>query len=203
MFEQHNTELGFDAHRLLLSMLAGVLLLVIAGVISTLSGASDYFFLWALGLAIVVSIVRQLVRDKRRKKDIREFALRLGFTYLDSALPTSFPLHRTSSSRARSISGAGAGELSHKEILFFDCELGHGKGRFSRTVVAMRGERADFGAARFGPDLSTEEVGGWTVVYGERRLLQIGEIDSLVFEASQRRVPDNSSSKDLPTGDPR
>src|ERR1035438_1748507 len=130
MFEQHKTELGFDARRLFLSILAAVLLLAIAGVISTLNGESDHFFAWAFGLAMAVSIVRQLLRDARRTKDIREFALGLGFTHLDAALPTSFPLHRTSSSRARSISGACASEINRREILFFDCELGHGKGRF-------------------------------------------------------------------------
>ena len=47
----------------------------------------------------------------------------------------------------------------------------------------LRGDRADFGSARFAPDLATEEVSGWTVVYGERRLLEPGEIARLVNEA--------------------
>jgi len=194
MFEQHKTELGFDARRLFLSIFAAVLLLAIAGLIATLAGGSDYFFVWAFGLAMAVSMVRQFLRDVKRTKEMREFALRLSFTYLGTALPASFPLYGTSSGLARSISRACAGEVNRREVLFFDCRLGYGKGRFSRTVVALRGERADFGTARFGPDLLTEEVGGWTLVYGSHRLLEIGEIDKLVFEASQRRTPDDSSN---------
>jgi len=203
MFEQHKTELGFDGRRLFLLIAAAVLLLSIACLIATRNGGSDHFFMWAFGLAMAVAIVRQLLRDAERTKEIRELALRLGITYVGAALPKSFPLHKTSSSLARSISRACAGEVGRREILFFDCELGHGKGRFHRTVVALRGQRADFGAARFGPDLVTEEVGRWTLVYGSRRLLEIAEIDDLVFEASQHGTADNSSTKESTRADPR
>ncbi len=47
----------------------------------------------------------------------------------------------------------------------------------------MRGDRDEFGFARFGPDLTTEEVSGWTVVYGERRLLEPEEVMRLVNAA--------------------
>jgi len=188
MFEHHTTELGFDARRLFFSMFAAVLLLAVAGLIATLTGGGDYFFIWAFGLAMTIAIVWRRSRDAKRTKEIREFASRRGLTYIGAALPKSFPLHRTATSGARFISRACAGEMGRNEILFFDCELGYGKGRFNRTVVAVLGESADFGAARFGPDLLTEEVGRWTLVYGSQRLLEIAEIDELVYEASQHRI---------------
>ncbi len=58
--------------------------------------------------------------------------------------------------------------------------LGYGKGRFFRTVVAVRGHRTAFGVAQFGPDLITEEIGEWALVYGDSRLLIIEEIEALV-----------------------
>ena len=69
-----------------------------------------------------------------------------------------------------------------QEFVAFDCTLGHGKTRFSRTVAAVRAPAEAFGTARFGPDLLTEGVGEWTVVYGSRRILSVGEIEALVAE---------------------
>jgi len=77
----------------------------------------------------------------------------VGFENLGVTLPATFPLHKTSSMEARWISRAYISAGTRKEVLFFDCELGYGPGRFSRTVVAYRGDRADFGSARFGPTL--------------------------------------------------
>jgi hypothetical protein len=76
-------------------------------------------------------------------------------------------------------------------MLFFDCELGYGKGRFLRTVVALRGDRADFGPARFGPDLDTEQVDGWTLVYGSRRLLEVGELQTSFSKQSGMKPASN------------
>jgi hypothetical protein len=104
----------------------------------------------------------------------------MGFTYIGSAVPRSFPLRRTSSRSARSISRAVAGDKGNKELILFDCMLGHGRGRFYRTVVAVRGHDTAFGIARFGPDLATEQVGEWALVFGDRRLLIIEEIEALV-----------------------
>jgi hypothetical protein len=123
-----------------------------------------------------------LVQDRQRTRLIREFASRTGFLFLDDCLPKSFPIQETSSRGAHSISRAFAGDKSNTEVLVFDCRLGHGKGKFHRTVVAVRGKSSDFGWARFGPDLETEEVGGWALVYGAKRLLGLDEIAELIAE---------------------
>ena len=58
--------------------------------------------------------------------------------------------------------------------------MGQGKARFHRTVVAVQGKSSDFGWARFGPDLETEEIGGWALVYGANRFLTPREIAELI-----------------------
>jgi hypothetical protein len=62
----------------------------------------------------------------------------------------------------------------------FDCTIGYGRRCRPRTVVAARGQSGGFGWARFGPDLVTEEVGEWSMVYSSNRLMSIEEIEALV-----------------------
>jgi hypothetical protein len=46
--------------------------------------------------------------------------------------------------------------------------------------LQARGQRGGVGWARFGPDLVTEEMNEWTIVYGSTRLMSIEEIEDLV-----------------------
>jgi hypothetical protein len=136
--------------------------------------------LYLLVVAVACLIVWDALRQRARTRDIRRLAQRMGFAYVGSALPGNFPLQRTSSRAARSISRAVAGDKGNHELVLFDCKLGLGKGTFRRSVVAVRGQDAAFGTARFGPDIVAEQVGEWAVVYGDRRLLLIEEIEALV-----------------------
>ena len=70
---------------------------------------------------------------------------------------------------------------SEGSSVFFDCTLGYGKTRFSRTVVGARGP-VGFGPAQHGPDLESERVDDWFIVFGSRRILTIEEIESLLSE---------------------
>ena len=174
MFELNKSEIGPSASRIAIAM-GGIALV----------GA---FFLtgklfWVLWIGLIAALlVRYSIQDRQRTRQMREFASRTGFLFLDDCLPKSFPIQDTSSRGAHSISRAFAGDKSNREVLVFDCWLGHGKGSLNRTVVAVRGKPSDFGWARFGPDLETEEVGGWALVYGTKRLLRPNEIAELIAE---------------------
>jgi hypothetical protein len=174
MFEQSQVGLGLDLARMWQRWLLG--LLFVACLIATASFSPLYI----MGVAFAGLIIWDTLRQRARTQEVRQLAQRMGFTYIGSAVPRSFPLQMTSSGSARSISRAVAGDRDNKELVLFDCMLGHGRARFYRTVVAVRGQDSVFGIARFGPDLVTEQVGEWALVYGDRRLLLIEEIEALV-----------------------
>ena len=180
MFEQQQSQLGLHATRLWSGLITATLLVGLAIIIASYTGAGDSTFFYLGGAAFAFVIIRYILRERERAKDIRDYARTADLTYIGSTLPKSFPLHKTSSRGARSISQAIVGERSGKEVVVFDCKLGYGKGAFSRTVVAVRGHRDGFGVAQFGPDLLTEHVDDWTVVYGSGRRLLLKEIDDLL-----------------------
>jgi hypothetical protein len=137
-----------------------------------------------LGYAIVVAalglIAWNLLVERARAKQIRRYAQSRGLVYIGAALPKSFPLSKTSLSWSSPVRNALAGDKSGKELLVFDCRLGTGKGSRSQTVVAVRGEAECFGAARFGPSLTTETVEDWTLLYRSKRILPLEEIEALL-----------------------
>jgi hypothetical protein len=180
MFEQHKTELGLNLGRFWLGFSGVVLVIVLAALLAGVTGG-DNIWSYVVGVAFVASIVWGVLRERARAREIREFAARHGLTYIGGAVPKSFPLHRTESRLAHSIRAAVAGDGRTNEIVFFDCTLGHGKPRFSRTVVGTRGP-VGFGPAQHGPDLETEPVDEWFIVFGSRRILTAEEIEALLSE---------------------
>jgi hypothetical protein len=123
-----------------------------------------------------------LFRQYERRKEIQQFAQSTGFSFLGGSLPPTFPMQQTSSRWARSIGHAVMGDRNKKRLVLFDCRMGGGKSRFQRSVLAVRGQDHAFGVAQYGPDLLTEKVGDWTLVYGGHRLLSMEEIEALVGE---------------------
>jgi hypothetical protein len=49
-------------------------------------------------------------------------------------------------------------------------------------MVAVRGSEECFGAARFGPSLTTESVGEWVLIYRSKQRLQLEEIEALLAD---------------------
>lgn len=169
-----NLGLGLDTARLLRRCLVGFL--VLAGLAATTHVPQEYVF----GAGFAALLVWGAIRERARVNEIRALAQRLGFTYLGAAFPGTFPLYRTSSRSARSIVRAALGDRNEKEVILFDCRMGHGKGSFSRTVVAVRGQSVPIRAHWFGPDLLTEQAGDWTVVFRTRGLMLVEEIEALL-----------------------
>ena len=125
--------------------------------------------------------------ERRRTRQIKDYANSLSFDYIGAALPPYFPLRKTSAGRATSFQNAIAGRKNGTEVIVFDCRFGSGKSRSYRTVVAVFGAAQRFGVARFGPSLVSEEVDGWTLLYRQRYFppagrLRIDEIQMLLLE---------------------
>ena len=179
MFEQHKTELGLNLGRFWLRFSGVVLVIVLAALLARVTGG-DNIWSYLIGVAFVASIVWGVLRERARAREIRELAARHALTCIGGAVPKNFPLHRTDSRLAHSIRAAVAGDGRTNEIVFFDYTLGH-KPRFSRTVVGTRGP-VGFGPAQHGPDLETERVDEWSIVFGSRRILTAEEIEALLSE---------------------
>ncbi|WP_031500111.1 hypothetical protein [Bryobacter aggregatus] len=182
MFEQQKSELDFDASRVLPYVGMGLLVLVLAigiGIATDTRGLS-LFYIWILWVALIV--VRWQVHGMRRRREVRGFADKIGFSSIGPALPIEHPFYRTSLRSTSPLRNAYAGQVQRREMLFFDLSVGSGKHRFDRSAIALRGKPEEFGTLQFGPDLVTEEADGWTWVYGRRRLLEIEELNELVLE---------------------
>ena len=144
--------------------------------------------LYVMGAVVAALVVWSIIRDRARTRDIRQLAQRAGLTYGGSAVPERLPLPGKLSHHVESIRRVVAGAAGNKDLVLFDCEL-YGKGNRTRTVVAVRGQPYAFGLARFWPDLVTEQVGEWALVYADGRLLDIEEIEALVSVASDAPAP--------------
>ncbi len=110
-----------------------------AGPVSSASPDGLGAFWYVIVGALACFIVWTLVRNWKRAKEIRQYAKSKGYAYLGASLPRSFPFRNTSMSWATSVANAVAGDHRSKELLFFDCKLGSGKGRRTQTVIAIRG----------------------------------------------------------------
>jgi hypothetical protein len=137
---------------------------------------------YAIGAAFVFLLGWELVDQRARTKQMRQFAERAGFTYIGSALPKSLFLQGAPSLRnAHSAKRVVAGETARREFVVFDCTLGHGKGAKSRTVLAVRGQFENLGAALLGPD-QVEQVGEWIVLRSSDYLLPVEEIEEILSD---------------------
>jgi hypothetical protein len=139
-------------------------------------GVFGYIILGGLGCAIVWA----LASERKRARQIRQYAERNGFRYIGAYLPTTFPFSETSVSWASSVSNAVEGYRGSKEVLFFDCRLGSGKGSKLQTVVAVRGGEECYGEAHFRSLLETENVDQWALIYRPQKRLPLEEIDSIL-----------------------
>lgn len=187
MFEEPQVGLGLDIRGMWRRWLLGLLFL--GGLI-----AVAYIRpLYIVGPALVSFLAWGILRQRARTREIRQFAQRVGLTYLGSAVPRRLPVPRALLRQVMSISAFVVGDERNKDLVLFDCML-NGKGTRSRTVVAVRGQPSAFGAARFWPDLITEQVGEWALVYSEGRLLTIEEIEGLVSAVSADTTPATSET---------
>ena len=116
--------------------------ILLAGPISSASPDGPGAFGYIVFALFACFVVRSLLRDWRRTKQIRDYAQNKGLVYIGASLPKSFPFGNTSVSRAAAVINVTAGDQNGKELLFFDCRLGSGKGRRTQTVVAFGDRRS-------------------------------------------------------------
>jgi hypothetical protein len=159
---------------------AGTALALLGPVSSASQGGLPFLFILLALIAFL--IVQDALRLRARTKQIREFAEKRSLTYIGATVPNTFPANAARALRwAHSMRSAVVATNGSKDLILFDCTVGHGRGSRRRTVVAARGQHGAFGLAPFSPDLETEEVDEWTLVYASNRFMSLEEIEALRF----------------------
>jgi len=158
------------------------------GPISSATPGGGGLFLYLFCVYFLGAIVWRALQERARTTQFRQLAEKWKFNYLGASVPGIVPCRRSEACRfihsiRRTLVAPPAGETS-KDLVLFDCTVGYGRRRRHRTVVAARSGPYDFGWSLFGPEVATEEVGQWTLVYGSTRFLSIGELDSLASQFS-------------------
>jgi hypothetical protein len=151
------------------------------GPVSSATPGGGEEFLYFFGTVLVCALIWQAIQERARTRQIRQFAERINLAYVGARMPVTFPLHRSRAfGSARSLRRTVVGSNGDKELVLFDCTIGFGRGSRRRTIVAVRGQCSGLGWAQYGPDLSSEELGEWNIVYSSNRYMSIEEIEALV-----------------------
>lgn len=109
-----------------------------------------------------------------RKRALAELAQRWNMMPLErDMLPAGMTLNGTDLHRWVRIVNVYTGEIGGAEVAFFDCSLDIGSARWSRTVIARRGESAGGLLGAIGSDFVVERAGEWQAVFRPRQLFNI------------------------------
>ena len=109
-----------------------------------------------------------------RKRELAALAERWNMMPLErDTLPTEMTLSATDLRRWVRIVNVYLGEIGGAQIAFFDCSLDIGSARWSRTVIARRGESGAGLLAAIGGDYVVERAGEWQAVFRPRGVFNV------------------------------
>lgn len=136
-------------------------------------------------IAVAFGVGLLYYRHRRRMAEIRTLAAKLGFTYIGTALPRSLSLEGTELASCSSVWNVIDGEPHGIRVIGFDCQIGQGRGSWSRTVVAVQSSAGRLDPSAFNSEMTAEDAGGWTLYYQPKilsfippGLMPIGELES-------------------------
>lgn len=109
-----------------------------------------------------------------RRRALAELAQRWGMMPLErDMLPAGMTLNGTQLQRWMRIVNVYVGEIGGAQIAFFDCSVNIGNARWSRTVIARRGESTAGLLGAIGGDFVAERAGEWQAVFRPRQVFNI------------------------------
>jgi len=119
---------------------------------------------------------QSLVKLNSRARELAALAERWGMMPLErDMLPAGMTLSGTDLQRWMRIVNVYVGEIGGAQIAFFDCSLDIGSARWSRTVIARRGESAAGLLGAVGADYVVERAGEWQAVFRPRQTFNINQ----------------------------
>jgi len=117
---------------------------------------------------------QSLVKLNTRARELAALAERWGMMPLErDMLPAGMTLSGTQLQRWMRIVNVYVGEVGGVQIAFFDCSLDIGSARWSRTVIARRGEPVAGLLGAVGADYVIERAGDWQAVFRPRMRFNI------------------------------
>lgn len=118
--------------------------------------------------------VQSVVKLNGRARELAALAARWGMMPLEQdMLPAGLTLNGTQLQRWARIVNVYAGEIGGAEIAVFDCSLDIGSARWSRTVIARRGESTAGLLGAIGGEYVVERAGEWQAVFRPRQVFNI------------------------------
>ena len=109
-----------------------------------------------------------------RKRKLTDLAQRWNMLPLSrDTLPAGLTLNETGLCRWVRIVNSYQGQIGEAEIAFFDCSLDIGNARWSRTVIARRGESNSGLLGAVGGEFVVERAGEWQVAFRPRGTFNI------------------------------
>jgi hypothetical protein len=135
----------------------------------------------ALLIVCALAVVLWLrARTRMRQQAIRRYSDEQGFAYLGSQLPPMLDMSRSSMRQMKSLSNAFTGSRSGKQFVFFDCRIPEGRTGYAQSVLAIHGLKESYAACRWDRALRQERLGEWSLIFHDRRLWPVSEIDAHV-----------------------
>jgi hypothetical protein len=109
-----------------------------------------------------------------RKRELAMLAERWNMIPLErDTLPAGMTLSETDLRRWVRIVNPYLGEAGGTQVAFFDCSLDIGSARWSRTVIARRGESSAGLLGAIGGDYVVERAGEWQAVFRPRGVFNV------------------------------
>jgi hypothetical protein len=109
-----------------------------------------------------------------RKRKLAMLAERWNMMPLErDTLPAGMTLSETDLRRSVRTVNAYVGEIGGAQIAFFDCSLDIGNARWSRTVIARRGESSAGLMGAIGVDFVVQRAGDWQAAFRPRGAFNI------------------------------
>ncbi len=137
--------------------------------------------------------VQSLVKLNARARELAALAERWGMMPLErDMLPAEMTLNGTDLQRWLRIVNVYVGEIGGAEVAFFDCSSEIGSARWSRTVIARKGESTAGLLGAIGGEYVIERAGEWQAVFRPRQrfnvnrpFLPAGQLDTALKNLSK------------------
>ena len=130
---------------------------------------------WLFGACVLLIMASHFFLLLRRKLLFPAFAQQLGLAVWPSdSLPGDIPLQAASFHPVTKVFNIAAGTMAGVPVITFDAVKRAGRSATYFTVLGARSAGFPFGAEMFDPDLKSERLGEWFLLYRPQRMFAVG-----------------------------